>query len=266
MLSQSFSFSAPAMPQPRWARGFLCAIAAHVALVLLFYWPPRPLPPMQLPPPAVMMSWAAQIEAPESPKPLPLGVQQAQSSAAQPAEQQEQPDLPKLARAEKTKIAVAEKKRTEQRPPQKTQPKPEEQAKETKHAAASSAAAPKVLNVARQAAAPLNSDSASQLQAKLSWESQVKGLLNRIKRYPSDAQRRRRTGMPQVVFTVDAQGRVSDLRLQASSGTASLDREALAVVTRAQPLPQPPVEMLQQDKVRVTMPIDFNLAALHAVQ
>ncbi|MNP67991.1 Gram-negative bacterial tonB protein [compost metagenome] len=72
--------------------------------------------------------------------------------------------------------------------------------------------------------------------------------------------------MPQVVFTVDAQGRVSDLRLQASSGTASLDREALAVVTRAQPLPQPPVEMLQQDKVRVTMPIDFNLAALHAVQ
>ncbi|MBI3310627.1 MAG: energy transducer TonB, partial [Serratia liquefaciens] len=140
MLSQSFSLSATAMPQPRWARGFLCAIAAHLALVLLFYWPARSMPPMLLPPPAVMLSWAAQIEAPESPKPLPLGVQQTQSSAAQPAEQQKQPDLPKLTRAEKTRIAVAEKQRTEPRPPQKTQPKPQEQAKETKSAAASSAA------------------------------------------------------------------------------------------------------------------------------
>ncbi|MGX1959127.1 TonB family protein [Serratia proteamaculans] len=237
-----------------------------MALVLLFYWPPQTLPPMQLAPPAVMMSWAAQIEAPESPKPLPLGVQQAESSAAQPAEPQDQPDLPKLARAEKTKISVAEKKRTEHRPAQKAQPKPEEQVKEIRHAAASSAAAPKALNITRQTAAPLNSDSASNEQVKLSWESRVKGMLNRIKRYPPDAQRRRRTGMPQVSFSVDAQGRVFDLTLQAPSGTASLDREALSVVMRAQPLPPPPVEMLRQGNVQVTMPIDFNLAALNTSQ
>ncbi|CAI0692500.1 TonB family protein [Serratia proteamaculans] len=266
MPSPSLSYPLASMPQPRWARGFLCAIAVHVALVLLFYWPPQPLPPMQLAPPAVMMSWAAQIEAPESPKPLPLGVQQAESSAAQPAEPQDQPDLPKLARAEKTKISVAEKKRTEHRPAQKAQPKPEEQVKEIRHAAASSAAAPKALNIARQTAAPLNSDSASNEQVKLSWESRVKGMLNRIKRYPPDAQRRRRTGMPQVSFSVDAQGRVFDLTLHAPSGTASLDREALSVVMRAQPLPPPPVEMLQQGNVQVTMPIDFNLAALDASQ
>ncbi|CAI2399017.1 TonB family protein [Serratia proteamaculans] len=266
MLSQSLSYPAVALPQPRWARGFLCAIAAHAALVLLFYWPSSSLPPMQLPPPAVMMSWAAQIEASDSPRPLPLGVQQAESAAAQPAEQQEQPDLPKLARAEKTKISVAEKKRTEHRPPQKAQPKPEEQAKEARHVAASSAAAPKALNISRQTAAPLNSDSASRVQAKLSWESQVKGMLNRIKRYPPDAQRRRRSGMPQVSFFVDAQGRVFDLVLHAPSGTASLDREALAVVMRAQPLPPPPGEMLRQGNVQVTMPIDFNLAALNASQ
>lgn len=266
MPSPSLSYPLASMPQPRWARGFLCAIAAHVALVLLFYWPPQTLPPMQLAPPAVMMSWAAQIEAPESPKPLPLGVQQAESSAAQPAEPQDQPDLPKLARAEKTKISVAEKKRTEHRPAQKAQPKPEEQVKEIRHAAASSAAAPKALNITRQTAAPLNSDSASNEQVKLSWESRVKGMLNRIKRYPPDAQRRRRTGMPQVSFSVDAQGRVFDLTLQAPSGTASLDREALSVVMRAQPLPPPPVEMLRQGNVQVTMPIDFNLAALNTSQ
>ncbi|CAI0692453.1 transport protein TonB [Serratia proteamaculans] len=266
MPSPSLSYPHASIPQPRWARGFLCAIAAHVALVLLFYWPPQTLPPMQLAPPAVMMSWAAQIEAPDSPKPLPLGVQQAESSAAQPAEPQDQPDLPKLARAEKTKISVAEKKRTEHRPAQKAQPKPEEQVKEIRHAAASSAAAPKALNITRQTAAPLNSDSASNEQVKLSWESRVKGMLNRIKRYPPDAQRRRRTGMPQVSFSVDAQGRVFDLTLQAPSGTASLDREALSVVMRAQPLPPPPVEMLRQGNVQVTMPIDFNLAALNTSQ
>ncbi|MEX0631515.1 hypothetical protein M8494_03110 [Serratia ureilytica] len=55
----------------------------------------------------MMMKLGGAGEAPES-KPLPLGVQQAESAAAQPAEQQQQPDLPKLARAEKAKIVTAE--------------------------------------------------------------------------------------------------------------------------------------------------------------
>ncbi|CAI2416480.1 transport protein TonB [Serratia ficaria] len=264
MLSLPYYHWSAALPQPRWARGLLCALAAHAALALLVYWPSTPLAPTVLPPPAVMMSWAAQIETPESPKPLPLGVQQAESSAAQPTEQQQQPDLPKLARAEKAKIVVAEKKRTEQRPPQQARPQPQEQANEMRHAAASSAAAPRAQNIARQTAAPLNSDSNSRVQTRLSWESLVKGYLNNIKRYPSDARSRRRTGMPQVSFRVDAQGRVSAVTLLARSGTASLDREALAVVARAQPLPPPPAEMLRQGLVSVTMPIDFNLAALNA--
>lgn len=263
MLSQSYSLPAFELPQPRWARGLLLALAAHVALVLLFYWPQTALEPVVLPPPAVMMSWAAQIEAPES-KPLPLGVQQAESAAAQPAEQQQQPDLPKLARADKAKIVTAQKKRAEHRPPQKAQPKPQEQAKETRNAAASSAAAPQAQTLSHQTAAPINSDANSNAQAKLSWESLVKGKLNRIKDYPLDARSRRRSGMPQVSFSVDAQGRVSNVMLQVRSGTASLDREAVAVVSRAQPLPPPPPEMLQQGAVKVTMPIDFNLAELNA--
>ncbi|HFD2071981.1 TonB family protein [Serratia marcescens] len=262
MLSQSYSLPAFELPQPRWARGLLLALAAHAALVLLFYWPQTALEPVALPPPAVMMSWAAQIEAPES-KPLPLGVQQAESAAAQPAEQQ-QPDLPKLARADKAKIVTAQQKRAEHRPPQKAQPKPQEQAKETRNAAASSAAAPQAQTLSHHTAAPINSDANSSAQAKLSWESLVKGKLNRIKEYPSDARNRRRSGMPQVSFNVDAHGRVSNVILLARSGTASLDREAVAVVSRAQPLPPPPPEMLQQGAVRVTMPIDFNLAELNA--
>ena len=78
----------------------------------------------------------------------------------------------------------------------------------------------------------------------------MKGKLNRIKDYPLDARSRRRSGMPQVSFSVDAQGRVSNVMLQVRSGTASLDREAVAVVSRAQPLPPPPPEMLQQGPSR----------------
>ena len=121
---------------------------------------------------------------------------------------------------------------------------------------------PKVQNLAQRVAAPLNSDSTAQAQAKLSWESQVKGMLNRVKRYPADAKRRQRSGAPVVSFVVDAQGRVADVVLKTPSATASLDREALAVILRAQPLPSPPAEMLRQGKIAVTMAVDFNLALL----
>ncbi len=63
-------------------------------------------------------------------------------------------------------------------------------------------------------------------------------------------------------FVVDAQGRVADVVLKTPSATASLDREALAVILRAQPLPSPPAEMLRQGKIAVTMAVDFNLALL----
>lgn len=231
MLSQSYPPPAFALPQPRWAHGLLLALAAHAALVLLFYWPQTALEPVELPP---------------------------------PAEQQQQPDLPKLSRADKAKIVTADKKRAEHRPPQKAQPKPQEQAKETRNAVASSAAAPQAQTLSHQTAAPINSDANSNAQAKLSRKSLVKGKLNRIKEYPLDARNRRRSGMPQVSFSVDAQGRVSNVTLQIRSGTASLDREAVAVVSRAQPLPPTPPEMLQQGAVRVRMPIDFNLAELNA--
>lgn len=44
----------------------------------------------------------------------------------------------------------------------------------------------------------------------------------------------------QVAFRVDADGRVSDLRLQQGSGLDALDAEALDLVRRASPLPAPP--------------------------
>ncbi|MCW6999088.1 hypothetical protein NYV33_25340 [Escherichia coli] len=38
--------------------------------------------------------------------------------------------------------------------------------------------------------------------------------------------------------------------MEISSGTFSLDREAIAVLERAQPLPKPPPEILEEDYLK----------------
>lgn len=87
----------------------------------------------------------------------------------------------------------------------------------------------------------------------------VLGKLNKFKRYPDDARRRNRTGIPVIMFDVDAQGYVIKSSLVKESGTRSLDREAEKVLSRAQPLPIPPSQMIKNGKVTVHMPIDFTL-------
>lgn len=48
-------------------------------------------------------------------------------------------------------------------------------------------------------------------------------------------------------------------KLVKSSGVIALDQEALAVVKRAQPLPQPPAGLLSNGQISLTMPIGFEL-------
>ncbi|WP_272687297.1 energy transducer TonB [Providencia sp. PROV149] len=108
-------------------------------------------------------------------------------------------------------------------------------------------------------AADFNSQSQATLDAEKQWQALVLGKLNTFKRYPEDARRRNRTGIPVVTFEVDAQGYIIHSSLTKSSGTRSLDREAERVLSRAQPLPTPPTEMLKNGKVTVKMPIDFAL-------
>jgi protein TonB len=58
-------------------------------------------------------------------------------------------------------------------------------------------------------------------------------------------------GRAEVRFTVLPGGRVAELVLERSSGSARLDAEALSLVVRAQPLPSPP----RGEPLRVTVPI-----------
>ena len=91
-----------------------------------------------------------------------------------------------------------------------------------------------------------------------SWHSKIVGLIERNKAYPPAAQGRGETGVVQLAFSIDRQGRVLASRVVRSSGHASLDQETLATVHRAQPFPPPPVD-LPGGKFDFTVPVKFNI-------
>jgi periplasmic protein TonB len=91
-----------------------------------------------------------------------------------------------------------------------------------------------------------------------SWTNRIVALLERNKRYPPAAQARGEHGVAQVFFSLDRQGHVIDSRITSSSGVATLDEEALALLHRAEPFPAPPPE-LPGAQVNLTVPIRFNL-------
>jgi protein TonB len=91
-----------------------------------------------------------------------------------------------------------------------------------------------------------------------SWHNKIVGLIERNKAYPPAAQGRGETGVVQLAFSIDRQGRVLASRVVRSSGHASLDQETLATVHRAQPFPPPPAD-LPGGKFDFTVPVKFNI-------
>ncbi len=89
------------------------------------------------------------------------------------------------------------------------------------------------------------------------WKSQIAAILERNKRYPPEARARREQGVVQLAFNIDRQGHVVSSRIVASSGSAALDEETLALVQRSQPFPTPPPE-LPGGEISFTVPVRYN--------
>ncbi|HEX2885933.1 energy transducer TonB, partial [Vineibacter terrae] len=90
------------------------------------------------------------------------------------------------------------------------------------------------------------------------WQATLVAHLQRHKRYPGAARRDGEEGVAYLRFTMDRNGMVLGKRLDRGSGHASLDQETLALVERAQPLPQPPADM-QGDRFEFVVPVQFQL-------
>lgn len=89
------------------------------------------------------------------------------------------------------------------------------------------------------------------------WRAALLAHLERHMRYPSLAQARREEGVVYIQFAMDCRGRVLSSAVKQRSGYQALDREALATLERAQPLPAP--AEANQNTIQMVVPLQFFL-------
>ena len=93
---------------------------------------------------------------------------------------------------------------------------------------------------------------------RVEYLARLRDRLSQYLRYPSVARERRQTGTALLRIAVDRTGSVQELELRASTGHELLDREALEVIERAQPLPALP-EYLRREHLEVLLNVEFVL-------
>jgi len=176
-----------------------------------------------------------QMQTDEAPPP--------QEKAEQKVEEKPEPEPP-LPQVKEPDVAL-------ETPPE--QKKPEEEKKDDKEKTPN--AAPPVVSASATTAPTA---SASRRAPLVSWKRQMALHLQRNKRYPHEAQVKREHGVSRVSFVIDRQGRVLSSSIAKGSGSQALDREALELLKRAQPLPTPPAEV-SGTQFAFSVPILFEL-------
>jgi protein TonB len=220
--------------------------------------------------PVIMIDLAPVAVAPQTATDLPPGPQQ---SEAQPEPEPEPPPPPPIEKIPdpipEPQVAVTPpplppeppkeppEEKPPEKPPEKEKPKEKKKIVRDKRARLASAPSP-ADHKAERAAAPMPGAGARNSNAVPSWKSALVAQLERNKRYPSEAQSRGEHGVAQLAFTVDRHGGVHNARIMRSSGSSALDRETLAMIARAQPLPPPPPEV-PGAHIPIVVPIRYNV-------
>lgn len=101
-------------------------------------------------------------------------------------------------------------------------------------------AIPKSLFVAALALARLATPAAPALAQSAAWSQQVTRIIASKQTYPRTAQMRGEEGTAKVKIYVGASGAVERAELVVHSGSATLDREAMALPGKLGTLPAPP--------------------------
>ncbi len=99
---------------------------------------------------------------------------------------------------------------------------------------------------------------AQMTDVRISYQQLIASLLNRAKRYPDSARRRRETGTGTIRIQLEPQGKVVRFNIVSSTGSASLDEELEAMVERAAPFPPFPQE-IGVPSLTFTVPVSFRL-------
>lgn len=257
----------------RWAGSFLFVLAVHAGAVgLVLGWTHAEVP-YSPPPAAVMLEMAPMPAAPETtpteappapelseavpdpeePPPVDIKPVEIKVESAEPPPPVEIPLAEVVLPAPEPPPPVDLKP-----PPEK--PKPVKKVKPPQPKPRSMAAAPQAAPERTQrAAAPAPGASPEPQSAALpTWKGLLLRHLERHKRYPWEAQRARHEGITYVRFTMSRDGRVLAVRIERASGHASLDREGIELLQRAQPLPPLPPDQ-PGESLELVVPIQFYL-------
>jgi protein TonB len=234
----------------RWVISAAVVVTAHAGIAAAIGWVPTADGEQVFP--FDFQNIGELAAPPETLTELPPGPEQVMSEASiskpsesleeKPEEQAETKpveEVPEVPRAANPEVPVEEVKPLKQEMPQR------QEARQPAPATTAPVAVPD--RVAAVATSPVPT-----------WKGQITGLLERNKRYPAAAQARREQGVVQLAFSLDRKGQVVASRIVASSGSAALDEEAMALVRRASPFPPPPAQ-LTGEQVNLVVPIRFNL-------
>ena len=92
------------------------------------------------------------------------------------------------------------------------------------------------------------------------WLGEISAALARNRTYPPRLRAERVTGVVVLRFTVDRGGRVLARAIERSSGSAELDRLALELLGRADPLPAPPADLPGTGTgIELVVPIRYSI-------
>lgn len=94
--------------------------------------------------------------------------------------------------------------------------------------------------------------------ATSSYAAQLQAWLEKHKEYPRRAELRRQQGTALLYLILDRDGQVLEHRIKETSGHRLLDREVLAMIERAQPLPRMPDEV-PNASLELVVPVEFFL-------
>ena len=229
----------------RWVICIGLALAAHAAgaAALIAPWG-KPYDDVASAPVIIVELTAVAVAPQTEPSDIAPGPEQAEAAVEQVTAEPQQ-EIDALTTAALPETQTAPEPLPEAKPP--TTPRRE--------AAPTTSAPSPAERRGRRAAAP-SPGAASQSNALPDWRSALVARLERNKRYPSDAGGVR--GVAVLAFNIDRSGGVHNARIAKSSGSSALDRETLALATRAQPLPPPPAE-LRGAQIPISVPLRYNM-------
>ena len=118
---------------------------------------------------------------------------------------------------------------------------------------------PESLDTLAVTSAPAISQVLNEQQLRL-YEQHLIEWINRYKRYPLAAQKRRQQGVVTAVFTIDGGGHPKSYKIASTSGYNLLDKAVIKMLKRANPMREVPMEIREgKSSFSYAVPIVFSL-------